>query len=180
MKQLLLTTMVVVAVLATGTPARALTIYEMFNHEKHNDFFEAGKVTCKLCHQNDKSYNRAQVNLQGCHKCHNNPKAVLAGPNDCGMCHNKSMDPFKPRNHAASWPRIHGAFAVQDSQKCNICHSTNFCVDCHQQRDSIRQTMHPRNYKFVHSIEARANPARCDTCHVVNFCTNCHTTRTLP
>lgn len=160
--------------------AGAMDIFDLYNHEMHNSLFEAGNVKCSLCHQNDKSYTRAKVNLQGCHKCHNNPKAAMPGPNACGLCHNKSMDPIKPKSHSASWPRIHGAFAVQDSQKCTTCHSTNYCVDCHQQRDTIRQTMHPRNYQFVHSIEARANPARCDTCHTVTFCDTCHTTRTLP
>lgn len=175
LKIILLLTLVTLPSLAGAT-----TIYDMYSHEAHNERFEAGGVKCSLCHQNDNSYNRAKVNLQGCHKCHNNPKAPYPGPNECGMCHNKGMEPFKPRTHTASWPRIHGAFAIQDSDKCTICHSTNFCVDCHQQRDTIRQTMHPRNYRMVHSIEARANPARCDTCHVVNFCDGCHMTRTLP
>lgn len=160
--------------------AETMSVLDMYNHEKHTPLFEAANIKCTLCHQNSKSYNRTQVNLQGCHKCHNNPKAPMPGPSECSLCHNKTLDPIKPRNHTASWPRIHGAFATQDSQKCNICHATNFCVDCHQQRDTIRQTMHPRNFRMIHSIEARANPARCDTCHVVNFCTNCHTTRALP
>lgn len=179
MKRLLQLT--VIALLAAAPSlASATTIFDLYSHDAHYPRFEAAGVKCSLCHQNSKSYNKENVNLQGCHKCHNNPKAPYPGPNDCSMCHNKSIDPIKPRNHTASWPRIHGAFAVQDSEKCNICHSPNFCTDCHQQRDTIRQTMHPRNYRFVHSIEARANPARCSTCHSVTFCTNCHTTKVLP
>ncbi len=177
---LFLKIMLALTLAALPPVADAMDIFDLYNHEAHNERYEKAKVKCSLCHQNDKAYNRARVNLQGCHTCHNNPKAPLPGPGDCGMCHNKGMDPIKPRNHTVSWPRIHGAFAVQDSQKCNICHSSNFCADCHQQRDTIRQTMHPRNFRMVHSIEARANPARCDTCHIVNFCTNCHTERALP
>ncbi|MBI2346390.1 MAG: hypothetical protein HYV03_05825 [Deltaproteobacteria bacterium] len=155
-------------------------LLDLYNHEAHNEYFEAAKVECTLCHQGDKAFTRATVNLRGCHQCHNNPKAPAPAPQECTLCHNTNFQPIKPKSHASNWSRIHAHFAKQDGKQCAACHAISFCVDCHQQRDTVRQTMHPRNFRFMHSIEARANPARCDKCHTVTYCTQCHTQRSLP
>lgn len=166
--------------LLSASKSFGTSIFDMFNHDSHNAIFESAKVDCKLCHAKDKDYNRKRVNLQGCHRCHNNPAAEVPGPNDCTMCHNSSLDTIKPRNHNGSWLRAHRSIAAQDDRRCATCHTSFFCTDCHQQRDTVRQTMHPRNFLMTHSIEARANPARCDACHISQFCTKCHTFRSLP
>jgi hypothetical protein len=121
-----------------------MTIFEMFNHEKHTALF-GDQFACTKCHAGSKDYNKKRVFLN-CHACHNNPKAAMAGPGDCSLCHNSSITPFEPRSHKGNWKRSHGQIAAQDGQKCNRCHTAFFCADCHQQRDTIRQTMHPRNY----------------------------------
>ena len=55
-------------------------LLELYNHESHNEIFQAANFDCKNCHPNDKSFTRSKVDLTGCHKCHNtsNPPAPAA------------------------------------------------------------------------------------------------------
>ena len=57
---------------------------------------------------------------------------------------------------------------------CQNCHRDSFCVNCHQNRDSILTVVHDRNYLSYHSIDARANPIECGNCHREDFCSQCH------
>lgn len=171
---------VFVATASTVVGDDRMHLLDLYNHEAHNDIFQAANFDCKNCHPTDNSFTRSKVDLTGCHKCHNTSNPPAPAAQDCARCHNDNLQPIRPKTHGASWSRIHGAYAKKNGATCTTCHRQNWCVDCHQQRDSIRQTMHPRNYLFYHSIEARANPARCDRCHVVNYCTSCHTLRSIP
>ncbi|MBI2343758.1 MAG: hypothetical protein HYV02_05460 [Deltaproteobacteria bacterium] len=169
--------------LALSAPAKETRMHliDMFDHAMHTQIFEgAESFDCTLCHRTDDSYNREKVDLRGCHMCHNNPKAPIPANNDCSMCHGATVQPIRPKNHTKGWRSIHPVMAKQDAKNCAACHQVAFCIDCHQQRDTVRQTRHLRNFRFFHSVEARANPASCDRCHTVVFCTNCHQQRGIP
>ncbi len=157
-------------------------LLEKFDHEMHTGFFESAEgISCETCHPAGAEFGRDTVDLRGCHRCHNNPKdPPIPATNDCNLCHGPTLQPLKPHSHTKAWQRVHPAVAKRDAAQCATCHGVSDCVDCHQQRDTVRETMHRRNFRFFHSIEARANPARCDRCHTVNYCTECHQTRRLP
>ena len=64
--------------------------------------------------------------------------------------------------------------ASADPVACQNCHRDAFCINCHQNRDSILTFVHDRNYLSFHSVDARANPIQCGNCHREDFCINCH------
>jgi hypothetical protein len=82
--------------------------------------------------------------------------------------------PLLPANHQIAWLRVHSAEASADPVACQNCHRDAFCINCHQNRDSILTFVHDRNYISFHSVDARANPIQCGSCHREDFCINCH------
>jgi len=82
--------------------------------------------------------------------------------------------PLLPNNHQVAWLRVHGATASADPVACQSCHRDAFCINCHQNRDSILTFVHDRNYLSFHGVDARANPIQCGSCHREDFCLNCH------
>lgn len=84
------------------------------------------------------------------------------------------MEDGKPDNHRADWDVKHQSYANADAKSCKQCHKSLFCVQCHQRRTSIKETVHRRNFINYHSVTARANPRKCDNCHRVSWCVDCH------
>jgi hypothetical protein len=84
------------------------------------------------------------------------------------------MTPLLPTNHQVGWQRVHASEASADPVACQNCHRDSFCINCHQNRDSILTFVHERNYLSFHSVDARANPMQCGSCHREDFCLNCH------
>ena len=151
--------------------------FDHFDHEMHMAVFEGASVACETCHADPDSYqDHKKINRLGCHLCHNSPKPIIDVNKPCAVCHDNG--PPKPPTHKVDWIARHQLFAKQNPDECRTCHTNPiFCVNCHQRRDTIQQTIHRRNFKFFHSIEARANPHKCDACHTVNFCQDCHAGR---
>jgi hypothetical protein len=118
----------------------------------------------------------------GClEKCHN--------ANQCRECHTTGKTPVFPKTIAPStvttievahvksdWLSQHGAFALQDKQKCLICHVTfQECKDCHEHKPAFHGTDNTAWIGTGHEKFAKANPKRCFACHEPAECNNCHT-----
>ena len=80
-----------------------------------------------------------------------------------------------PNSHKSDWLNKHQSYSKSDSRSCKSCHNSYFCINCHENRDSIQELVHRRNFKFYHSITARNNPRKCDVCHKPSYCNDCHT-----
>jgi len=98
----------------------------------------------KRCHDGE------QATAQ-CTKCHTrkNAPASHAQPDwlkvhsqqaesgDCGKCHAWSPDfcaechSRRPRSHAGNWKTAHATRAARDSSGCRVCHTEQFCRECH-------------------------------------------------
>lgn len=148
--------------------------YDKYDHDMHTAFFESVSLSCETCHADPDSYgDRSKVNPLGCHTCHNSSNPPLPATNTCTLCHEGG--PPKPSSHRAGWMQKHQNYAKKAPEECKACHSNQmFCINCHQKRETVEQTVHRRNFRFFHSIEARANPRKCDACHTVSYCQNCH------
>ncbi len=157
---------------AVHSKAKKIHPKELFDHDAHTKIFKSNKVPCETCHINEQ-YEWKGMAHDGCHKCHNSSKPLVAAPQDCAMCH--AAWPVKPPNHKVNWISQHKAEAKLNPGECKNCHNDRFCIKCHEQRSTIELNMHKRNYRYFHSIDARADPAKCDRCHTVGYCTKCHT-----
>jgi hypothetical protein len=58
----------------------------------------------------------------------------------CGLCHDKPTfcevchRDEKPANHTNLWRiRTHGVMAAIDRSTCQVCHTTDYCVRCHDE-----------------------------------------------
>ncbi len=149
---------------------------------------------CELCHSNpdnpetflikgnssglDFPHQLHLARYSDCTTCHANvvgddigePRQVWA-PAKCSDCHRVN----KPFSHSLNWRIEHGSEVyLPQSRSCNLCHTENFCDNCHQmQQYTPRQ--HPTEYLLKHGFEARMEYLECETCHEVdNDCRKCH------
>lgn len=161
--------------LAKWKPTQDTSPFDLFNHDKHHEYFPEYNVDCTLCHKTDDSYNREKVEKMGCHYCHNNDQspAPKAARYKCITCH-KDLSKVMPNDHKLNWISRHQTQAKQKKTACLKCHKGFFCTDCHQKRDDTNKTRHSRLFRYSHSIEARSNPKSCNNCHQVSFCKDCH------
>lgn len=154
---------------------RVETYNELFSHEKH---LTAG-FECNSCHLGVK--NKVVVepyllpNMTECMSCHTNKNAS----NECYGCH-KPSDRLKPLTHGTNFLHQHGDLArtslevLPDTKTCNLCHSKNYCQECHE-GDNLDRLSHPLNYAFTHSLDARGKERDCGVCHTErSFCNECH------
>jgi hypothetical protein len=155
---------------------RIETYNELFSHEKHL----GANLNCADCHSEVTSKEAVVPyilpTMSQCMSCHSNRNASI----ECNSCH-KSSDRLKPLTHSANFLHQHGdlartstEFLGSDTKTCNLCHSTNFCQECHD-GDNLDRLTHPLNFAFTHSLEARGKERECATCHTErSFCIECH------
>ncbi len=91
---------------------------------------------CEACHPKfgHSAKGVAVPDMQSCYRCHglqHQGQGVIA-TEDCGACHPKGFD-LVPANHTKKF--IEGEHKVRagaDPAYCAMCHTTQFCIDCHQ------------------------------------------------
>ncbi len=105
-----------------------------------------------------------------CQYCHDG--AVNAQIDGCAGCHNS----MAPRSHLALRfnETVHGRHAAFDRQTCATCHTSSFCISCHQ--------VPPRSHQPLQAFRAGAhrqiatlNLRSCFVCHQFEpTCAECH------
>jgi len=159
----------------------------------HEDDTDGGD--CSMCHANPENplpfmesqpadvvdySHQYHLNLKmKCFDCHAWVKkddglkpATVWTAEDCKQCHMRT----KPENHNQAWTLNHGAEINPATQlKCNLCHESSSCDQCHQLQQFEPRT-HPVDYLLVHAYDVRSGTLECTTCHdPVDDCYQCHT-----
>ncbi|MFA8342628.1 MAG: cytochrome C [Rhodothermaceae bacterium] len=162
-----------------------------FSHSTHTD-----KNLCFYCHiekQNDKTL-IGNPEMSTCFTCHKNS---VESENDCAVCHIKTDNLLPDFHNNLDFAKNHGSYS---DQNCAMCHSNDFCSDCHtasglELNGLIQNTypilapgeksnplklqklnrVHSMDYRFTHGIDARGKVSDCYTCHQAEtFCIECH------
>jgi hypothetical protein len=177
--------LLLVALLSAAEP-EALSRFE---HARHEKVLAREGLACSACHQVGGSLPGASAETldevfmmpgaQACHSCHRPERGDRRSraPSRCQTCHAAAP---APTDHGAGWLSLHGQEARMGVQSCSDCHRDAFCVDCHENKESIRFEVHDRSWLSVHGIAARAQPAECSTCHVQAECVSCHSSGASP
>ncbi len=134
----------------------------------------AEEVTCGTCHSGTAHGEAVRwlrvARMDDCLQCHNT-RVVSA---NCGMCHDErtpsqrlGIGSFNV-THGRQWSTTHG---MGEKRTCAACHSSDFCVDCHDL--SV-----PHTDRFIerHADIALLGSSACLTCHRTEFCSDCHRT----
>jgi len=159
-----------------------------FSHSKHL----AQGVPCLQCHEGvDETQLATREHLptmRTCLECHTGGEA----PSECTTCHlqgdggrlrtsfeGEVIQPkgrFRPDDHGdPRWLKIHQSAARVDTNSCESCHATQFCLNCHD--GVVEDTrLHPADWVLTHGLEAQRRTVDCFACHEVQAdCTSCHT-----
>lgn len=128
---------------------------------------------CDRCHQSEEplSHKRLWKTRHGqivraargsqnarCDYCHTKPSF-------CEDCHLAEQ----PRDHTNIFRiRTHGPIAAMDRTRCMVCHTTDFCVRCHEDTSPLSHR----------GMFARGRNTHCVTCHFpiqrTRNCSTCH------
>lgn len=106
-----------------------------------------------------------------CSQCH--------APASCVDCHNGGVkladgrvsEPVVPENHLKpEWRPDHGDLYLEQKGMCVVCHTTEYCQQCHQ------TTMpHPATWLTAHAQANGSLPKDCVVCHADReTCQDCH------
>ena len=80
---------------------------------------------------------------------------------NCDECHSV----MQPKSHTIRWRSdLHGRMAAMNRMNCTVCHQSDFCIRCHDQRP---RSHNPIN-AFVnggHRFLAQVNQRSCFVCH---------------
>jgi len=133
--------------------------------------------SCVSCHLRTahpvESRGRALTFMAQCFTCHGTPEQPEASA-ECGVCHPSDYELVPPTHENAQWATKHGEVAVTDFGLCDMCHTEQFCTDCHG------VTMpHPDGWAegaTGHSQAATTDREVCEQCHGsrLDMCTMCH------
>jgi len=133
--------------------------------------------SCVSCHVRTahpvESRGRALTFMAECFTCHGTPDQPEASA-ECNVCHPDDYELIPPTHENKQWAKKHGETAVSDFGLCEMCHTEQFCTDCHG------VTMpHPEGWAegaTGHSLVAKTNRAVCENCHGkrLDMCTMCH------
>ena len=111
--------------------------------------------------------------MSQCFTCHGTTAYPTASAK-CGVCHPAGYV-LKPTSHkSAKWARGHGVVAKADRKQCDMCHTKQFCTDCHG-----LEMPHPKGWAqgaTGHGRIAGLNRAKCAKCHTAkpDLCSMCH------
>jgi hypothetical protein len=110
-----------------------------------------------------------QPEMDACVACHRSRSA----PAQCDTCHEGRLEVERLRRgpwrvtHGPEWSSTH---AMGSYKTCATCHTTDFCVKCHQV-----PVPHPKAFGSTHGSFAKAPDASCESCHTTqSFCEECH------
>jgi hypothetical protein len=133
--------------------------------------------SCVSCHYDtahpEPQRGRALSLMSRCFTCHGRaeqPEASAA----CEVCHPADFD-LRPESHEVpAWKRDHGLTGAADKAQCRMCHTEQFCTDCHGV-----QMPHPEGWargRSGHAAIAEKNREVCSRCHTEqpDLCSMCH------
>jgi hypothetical protein len=70
--------------------------------------------------------------------------------------------------------------ATLDRQKCTVCHTASYCVDCHKTEKpfshKVGNWVMNKSKENGHAEAARENFRSCNVCHTTSDCMKCHKT----
>ncbi len=167
----------------------------LFNHSFH---LKEQKLTCDKCHSGieklDIAFNKALPPKQTCIECHSDEIEI----NVCRTCH-KDVAAVFPHNHLGNWKLSHKIDARSGQKECSVCHSADYCQECHSggalvtvtesvitkttemspemagRNKQVLNRMHGLNYRAVHAQDAKMKVFECATCHETKkYCQECH------
>lgn len=106
-----------------------------------------------------------------CYACHAGVAAEGPVRNRCNSCHQT----IRPASHTARWrDDVHGKMAALDRTKCEVCHTADTCVRCHNETPRSHEPL-PYFKGGAHARLAMLNERSCLTCHTFeNTCAECH------
>ncbi|MFC1563452.1 cytochrome c3 family protein [candidate division KSB1 bacterium] len=172
----------------------------MFSHKNHFERIGEVDAACEQCHPGlgsvDYSTPENMPDMNTCVECHNNSDAGRY----CESCHTK-LETLRPKSHFVNWFQRHDDAVRSTSEDCALCHSFNYCQECHdgaalsgvtgQVGDSyssyapqswgvnnmVLTRNHDLNYRYTHALEAKSKLENCQLCHDnETFCVDCHDT----
>jgi len=175
-------------------PAREI----LFNHQHHITLVEEDGESCTKCHGGlenvDYATDENMPAMAACAACHDNTDAAQY----CESCHTK-LPALRPKSHNTVWIQRHDDAVRSTSEDCALCHSFNYCQECHDGarlagitagvsdkitpyavqnwgvRNLILSRNHGLNYRYTHALEAKSKIERCQLCHETeDFCVSCH------
>ena len=140
---------------------------------------------CEACHPKF-GHNEAGVavpDMMSCYRCHglqHQGQGVIA-TDDCGACHPKEFD-LVPVNHTPKFiAGEHKVRAGEDPAYCAMCHTTQFCIDCHTGKNATGKPIVPEDHKKSTWLKRHGplylqRKGDCGACHTTKSCTRCHKT----
>lgn len=132
---------------------------------RHADAARATDAKCAFCHEFVSS---PRVRMESVARTEERPRP--SGGN-CNECHTV----MQPKSHTIRWRSdLHGRMAAMNRMNCTVCHQSDFCIRCHDQRP---RSHNPIN-AFVnggHRFLAQVNQRSCFVCHdYAQTCQRCH------
>ncbi len=120
-----------------------------FKSRTHPDEAKKKLAICEMCHQ-----------PSFCANCHT-AKQVIAKSHGMGKYENKEV--------RTKWRKIHGKEAMA-KEDCWVCHSKQYCFDCHK-----TEIPHSVTWLGVHGKLAKGQERQCNKCHQdKTTCQECH------
>lgn len=112
-------------------------------------------------------------------------------PPVCTDCHEPRDENFDwaQLNHTIYFGENHRQQAYRNEAICSMCHTRNFCSDCHattvelkasehNPTETYRRMPHRGDYLSRHRIDGRVDPSSCFRCHgnpkTAANCARCH------
>ena len=198
------------------TPRGARPSNLRFDHRRHfaaAPDSTANEKSCRGCHATvgaEAFMDVARARPESCLGCHTHrAERHLAEANRCASCHLPLTEATglavatiahfpKPATHDSAFARAH-ADAAQETPRCQVCHSRDFCASCHvnaprlapiQSLGSdarVAELMKGRSVTYRapdshaasdftrrHGLLARSGALACANCHARESCEVCH------
>lgn len=140
-------------------------------------------VTCGDCHGDVADSSRVGPGhipvKKTCLACHGDWNKA----GKCQTCHKEIRSGLPPGSHSVTgFKNRHGEVFRDESIRrgngggavpsCRMCHSDDFCINCHQEEPPDN---HNNQWRLIgHGITAGINRESCSTCHKTDFCVRCH------
>ena len=154
----------------------------IFSHQTHT----AARVQCATCHEKVGHSSTISVSMRpamkNCMECHAKVKTASGEKNGCALCHKTIDRNWQPASHKADWKQLHGKavgfMTKESSERCNTCHTQEWCFRCHREEKPRNHTNYWRTRG--HNVAAEVDRQACKACHQPDFCIRCHRSSAPP